>query len=735
MSSLFKEKKYYVSRETERVVNLPLQYGNPDPVEISALLKSEQGTQTLRAVQAAMVYQFMLGIRHYRGVFAPVAVGEGKTLPSLLAASIALSAVSLGIRRVMLFTKPDIKAQTMRDISFYGPHWAWREDVCTVPFYSRTPLQPTPQFGTWHNPNTNLWYNFHDGKAIHIFLHGQWVAYNSKTHVAPDGTEYRVGFPRGTRFSVHTYNELSLSDRRTGQPKLDLMIEQPGLLILDEVHSLKLKNATRTMRVNNYMEAFPNTVVFAMSGTLTTRSIYDYAHIIKWCLKDMAPLPFVHDDKWMFGGKPYTKDGSGPFTHEDLQAWAAVLDSDKKSPPTSREFALLEPLRDRFAVEDDYKRANTTAADYESGTAEIEAKIAVMRHSYRHRLVMTPGVVATSESSLQIPLIMEKIRVTAPREVEDALNFLDQKWETLDQEDIISDAMIMAAHKRHVGAGFWYKRIWKDGIKDQQWIDDRKLWHSLAREELIKGLRGADSLMLLALACRRVLGLTTDKASDINDYNGEYDEESDAAEDLNSLQVKAATSTYVPPDELVEAYKAWNKVRDRYKPAPPTQAIWVSNFLVGRIQELLDNELKDRPTVIWYQTRAMAEALKTLKIWNGSKRESIKVYGQGTHKAVNALIASRKAVTCAMSVKCHGTGKNLQMYNCGIDAEPIGNGTIKEQQMGRFHRMGQEADEVRWFYFTHCEPYVAAMEQAKRDAAYQEATMGPQKLTKVIWVE
>jgi hypothetical protein len=65
----------------------------------------------------------------------------------------------------------------------------------------------------------------------------------------------------------------------------------PDLIVADEAHRLKNRRAGVTRRVVRYMREHPKTAFVAISGTILSRSIRDFAHILKWCLPHGAPVP------------------------------------------------------------------------------------------------------------------------------------------------------------------------------------------------------------------------------------------------------------------------------------------------------------------------------------------------------------------------------------------------------------------------------------------------------------
>jgi superfamily II DNA or RNA helicase len=83
-----------------------------------------------------------------------------------------------------------------------------------------------------------------------------------------------------------------------------------------------------------------------------------------------------------------------------------------------------------------------------------------------------------------------------------------------------------------------------------------------------------------------------------------------------------------------------------------------------------------------------------------------------------------------VSIRAHGTGKNLQAYSVSLVLTPPGSGATWEQLLGRLHRPGQNADEVLFKVWQHTKELRAAFDQALSDASYIETTLGSkQKLS------
>jgi len=117
-----------------------------------------------------------------------------------------------------------------------------------------------------------------------------------------------------------------------------------------------------------------------------------------------------------------------------------------------------------------------------------------------------------------------------------------------------------------------------------------------------------------------------------------------------------------------------------------------------------------------------------LALLEAFRRRGLPVYGAGTEPPA-------KAETCVMSIKAHGTGRNLQAWARNILTAFPPNGTTVEQAVGRTHRPGQEADEVTVDFFIPHSSVEADIEKALADAEYIEQTQGNRmKLLAATWI-
>lgn len=253
------------------------------------------------------------------------------------------------------------------------------------------------------------------------------------------------------RLYIVSYNELS------SQKKADILEKiRPDLIVADEAHCLKDKKAARTKRFLRYMQAHPDTRFVAMSGTITRKSIRDFAHLSELALRAGSPLP-----TW----------------HPDLLAWAACLDAKPDEPGDPG--ALM-----RFCQEGENPR-----------------------QGFRRRFVETPGVIATTEAEEGSSLLIQPLTLKVPDRVKGMIALVDKSWSIIDPEheyhEEINSPSELWATLRQLGCGFYYVWDWPDGKVNREWMEARAEWNREVREKLKRSGPGMDTPGLLERAAER----------------------------------------------------------------------------------------------------------------------------------------------------------------------------------------------------------------------------------------
>jgi hypothetical protein len=284
-----------------------------------------------------------------------------------------------------------------------------------------------------------------------------------------------------------------------------------------------------------------------------------------------------------------------------------------------------------------------------------------VRSGYRRRLQDTRGIVLSSESEVGASLIIRKLRPKVPPEVKKARDTLRKTWSIGDQD--LTMATQIAAVMRQLASGFYYLWDWPNGEPDHEWLEARRAWYADVRQFLKHPSPGMDSPDLLTDAAKR-------------------------------------------GDWCPDSWFAWDAVRHR--PKPPKKAVWISEYLIDAAAKWARKQ--KAPAIIWTQHKALGEIT--------AKRLKVPYYGEGTD-------AGEQWHDLIVAGPSQATGKNLQHhYSANLIMELQPNGSFFEQQVGRTHRQGQEADEVIADWFGHVPELEDAMDQVIEDAEYQETTLG-----------
>lgn len=229
----------------------------------------------------------------------------------------------------------------------------------------------------------------------------------------------------------------------------------PDLIICDEAHKLRNLAASRTKRVARYIKSHRPRFV-ALSGTLTATTIKDFAHLAKWALGDLSPLP-------------------NRLTY--VNSWAACLDRDGR--PTEGDRMSMRRLQKAFG--------GTTA-----------------REAFQKRLETTRGVVLSNNAGPPCSLVIELRTPTTAPKIEEYLDQIRDTWTTPGGEELDS-ALSFTRACRQIACGFYYVWKWKDGVPDEPWLETRAEWHRAVRRALSRAGEGYDSPSLLAAACERLI--------------------------------------------------------------------------------------------------------------------------------------------------------------------------------------------------------------------------------------
>lgn len=320
-------------------------------------------------------------------------------------------------------------------------------------------------------------------------------------------------------YPIVSYEKLSspksgevLDDQGNVLKKSWIELYAPTILILDESHMCANTGATVTKRINAYLEKFPNTVVVAMTGTPFKTSIKDAQHIMRWCLKDKAPLP-------------------NEFLEREM--WASYLDAKKGIGPRCGVGALYDLLGDE-------------EKELYDNNEWVDEQRSIVRRAVGRRILETPGVIGTQDPPLDTLLTVEEWGPEEDSTLADAIADLRATWKLPDGTEF-ADGMEFARHINTLSMGFY--NVWDPSPSDE-YREARNGWAKWCRKMIKYNRKGIDSEARMKAAVRQ----------GIYDSEGKLEAWEAAVEEYRAENKPLLEPPSVPvwvSDECIEACRRW----------------------------------------------------------------------------------------------------------------------------------------------------------------------------------
>jgi hypothetical protein len=437
----------------------------------------------------------------------------------------------------------------------------------------------------------------------------------------------------------------------------------PGLVILDEAHRVKNRTAARTRRLLRLLERFQPRLA-ALSGTITSKSIRDYHHLISHALREGSPLPL----------EPGLVD-----------SWAAVLDAGAGEDPGASATGPIAPLVDW--------------ARGQFPSAEIPRGLPGFRAAFRLRLNSAPGVVASGGDELGVSLVLRNAPVEEPGACEGhaELDALARRVEELwisPSGDEIEHGMHKWRHLYELASGFYYRLRWPEvaELAERRRITADEATAYLAQAQAHHGaLQEYHRLLRRWLERRGRPGLDTPL--------------------LVGSDMLRHGAANVRDEDL---YKAWTAARELEFDGMPERLSEPIRICAWKVRQAAVMALGERAAarqagepdgvLVWYYHRDFGRWL--VEVLDEADADPLWCPADSERPGASQALASpaNQGRIVVVSMLGHGTGVNLQGdthqggshhgFRRQVLAEFPRKADLLEQVLGRTHRHGQQADEL-----------------------------------------
>ena len=243
------------------------------------------------------------------------------------------------------------------------------------------------------------------------------------------------------------------------------------------------------------------------------------------------------------------------------------------------------------------------------------------KEAFYNRIKSSQGIVITEQETVKSSIIFHEWKLKVPQELKKsidrcfydgvipALNDLDPSldFDKLTASDHLwsNQDSIASRLLTQMLSGLVYFWEWENNTPNYEWLQARRMWNNAVHFILDMNMEKFDSRYL-----------------------------------IESL-------FYELPQDLVEdfepAFKEWQALK--HLPPPPTSLIWVSDYMIDAVKSWVEKQKK--PFIIWVNLKGVGERLE--------QELNIPYIRKGE--------PPNTAKNCILSIKSHGTGKNLQHFS------------------------------------------------------------------------
>lgn len=234
---------------------------------------------------------------------------------------------------------------------------------------------------------------------------------------------------RPPEITIVSYEKLG---RVSGADEIESL--SPDLIVADEAHRLKNTGAACTRRLVRYLREHPECRFLPMSGTITSRSLRDFHHLILLALgSDRAPLPVPKDE---------------------IRVWANAVDEGTQTRARPGCLRLLLPPGQDPSLDN-------------------------VRAAVGKRIFETPAVIRTELRSVESSIVCELVNPKIDPRCRELIKAMIKDKRAPNGDEVLP--VDVYRHTRTLVLGFFYR--W-DPEPPEVWVEARKRWRAFVRDVL-----------------------------------------------------------------------------------------------------------------------------------------------------------------------------------------------------------------------------------------------------------